>query len=108
MNIKNEIKEAFVENKKIFMILIVLFSIGFIIGCIFADDIAPTLMPMLKDAMGIEDLSSISAFDIMIHNESTAILVFFGSIIFGAYAIFSIFLNGFVIGFMAGYTSTMP
>ncbi|WP_296807528.1 stage II sporulation protein M [uncultured Methanobrevibacter sp.] len=105
MNIKNEIKEALVENKRIFEILTVLFIIGFIIGCIFADDIASYLMPILKQAMGVEGgASSINAWDIMIHNESTAVMVFFGSIIFGIYAIISIFTNGFTIGFMAGYT----
>ena len=104
MNVKNEIKEAFLENQKIFAILIVIFTAGFILGCIFADDIASILMPALRQAMGIEDMSSIDAFDIMLHNESTAVLVFFGSIAFGLYAILSIFVNGFVIGFMAGYT----
>ena len=43
MNIKNEIKEAFVENKKIFAILFVIFIFGFIIGIIIADDIASIL-----------------------------------------------------------------
>lgn len=104
MNIKNEMKEAFVENKKIFEILIIIFVLGFIIGCIFSDKIAPFLMPLLKEAMGVDNASSIDALDIMIHNETTAIMVFFGSIIFGIYSIASMFVNGFVMGFLAGYT----
>ncbi len=104
MNIKTEIKEAYVENKKIFAILFVIFIAGFIIGCIFADDIAPVLMPILKQAMGAENISSVNAFDIIFHNESTAILVFLGSILFGIYAILSISVNGFIMGFMAGHT----
>ncbi|WP_407416458.1 stage II sporulation protein M [Methanobrevibacter sp.] len=104
MNIKSEIKEAYVENKKIFAILLIIFIAGFVLGCIFADDIASVLMPMLKEAMGAEGLSSVDAFDIIFHNVFTAVLVFFGSIIFGIYAILSIFVNGFVVGFMAGHT----
>ena len=70
MNIKSEIKEALVENKRIFEILTVLFILGFIIGCIFADDIASYLMPILKEAMGVEGgISSINAWDIMIRNQ---------------------------------------
>ena len=102
MNIKNEVKEAFVENKKIFAILSVIFIIGFIIGVIVADDIASILMPALKEL--VKNTNSIDAFDIMIHNESTAITVFLGSILFGIYAIIGIFANGLVMGFMAGYT----
>ncbi len=104
MNIKNEIKEAFVENKKIFLILILLFTIGFLIGSIVADDIAPVLMPVLKEAILEEDVTSIDAFNIMFHNLNTAIITIAASVIFGIYAIISIITNGFVLGFMAGYT----
>ena len=103
MNIKNEIKEAFVENKKIFAILFVIFIFGFIIGVIIADDIASILMPALKKLVS-ETPSSIDAFNIMLHNEITALCVFFSSIIFGIYAIIAMFTNGLVMGFMAGYT----
>lgn len=103
MNIKNEIKEAFVENKKIFAILFVIFIFGFIIGVIIADDIASILMPALEK-LANEIPSSIDAFNIMLHNEITALCVFFGSIIFGIYAIIAMFTNGLVMGFMAGYT----
>lgn len=104
MNIKNEIKEAFVENKKIFAILLAVFILGFILGVIIADDIAPILMPALKELVNGTNISSIDAFNIMIHNETTAIYVFLGSIIFGIYAILGMFTNGLVMGFMAGYT----
>lgn len=104
MNIKTEIKEAFVENKKIFAILLVIFIIGFILGIVIADDIAPLLMPALKELVNETNISSINAFNIMIHNETTAITVFLGSIIFGIYAIIGMFANGLVMGFMAGYT----
>ena len=40
MNIKDEIKEAFAENKRIFLILIAIFIIAFILGDISADEIA--------------------------------------------------------------------
>ena len=104
MNIRTEIKEAFVENKKIFTILLVIFILGFIVGVVIADDIAPVLMPALKELVKDANISSINAFSIMIHNETTAITVFLGSIIFGIYAIIGIFANGLVMGFMAGYT----
>ena len=104
MNIKTEIKEAFVENKKIFAILLVIFILGFILGIVIADDIAPLLMPALKELVNETNISSINAFNIMIHNETTAITVFLGSIIFGIYAIIGMFANGLVMGFMAGYT----
>ena len=105
MNIKSEIKEAFVQNKKIFKILIVLFVIGFIIGCVFSKDFASIIMPMLKQAIANDDgVISIEALDIIIHNVSSTLLVFIGSILFGIYALFSITINGFAIGFMAGYT----
>ena len=101
MNAKNEIREAFVENKKIFAVLLVIFIISLIIGCVLADSVVSFLMPLIKDAMGIEGSASIDAFQIMEHNLTSVILVFFGSIIFGIYAIISISVNGFVIGFLA-------
>ena len=104
MNIKDEIKEAFVENKKIFLILIVIFAIAFILGDISADEIASVLMPMLKDAMLKGNVTSVDAFNIMIHNETAALITLIGSIFFAIYAFIAIFLNGFVVGFMAGYT----
>ena len=104
MNIKYEIKEAFVENKKIFLILIVIFAIAFILGDISADEIASVLMPMLKDAMLKGNVTSVDAFNIMIHNETAALITLIGSIFFAIYAFIAIFLNGFVVGFMAGYT----
>ena len=104
MNIKYEIKEAFVENKKIFLILIVIFAIAFILGDISADEIASVLMPMLKDAMLKGYVTSVDAFNIMIHNETAALITLIGSIFFAIYAFIAIFLNGFVVGFMAGYT----
>ena len=36
MNIKDEIKEAFVENRKIFLILIVIFAIAFILFSLYS------------------------------------------------------------------------
>ena len=104
MNIKNEIKEAYLENKKIFLILIILFIINFILGAVFADDISSILMPILKKAMLGGNVTSIDAFNIMIHNETAALITFFASIFFAVYAILAISVNGFVIGFMAGYT----
>ena len=104
MNIKDEIKEAFVENRKIFLILIVIFAIAFILGDISADEIASVLMPMLKDAMLKGNVTSVDAFNIMIHNETAALITLIGSIFFAIYAFIAIFLNGFVVGFMAGYT----
>ncbi|ALT68821.1 stage II sporulation protein M [Methanobrevibacter millerae] len=104
MNIKYEIKEAFVENRKIFLILIVIFAIAFILGDISTDEIASVLMPMLKDAMLKGNVTSVDAFNIMIHNETAALITLIGSIFFAIYAFIAIFLNGFVVGFMAGYT----
>ena len=100
----DEIKEAFVENRKIFLILIVIFAIAFILGDISADEIASVLMPMLKDAMLKGNVTSVDAFNIMIHNETAALITLIGSIFFAIYAFIAIFLNGFVVGFMAGYT----
>lgn len=104
MNIKNEIKEALIENKWIFTLLILLFIIGMIVGWITADDVASVLMPILKEALLEGNESSIDAFYIMSHNITTSITVVLLSIFFGIFAIVSITVNGFVIGFMGGYT----
>ena len=82
MNIKYEIKEAFVENKKIFLILIVIFAIAFILSYISADEIASVLMPMLKDALLQGNVTTIDAFNIMIHNETAALVTLIGSVFF--------------------------
>ena len=103
MNIKSEIKEAFSENKKIFGILLILFIIGLVLGAVFADDIAGVLMPILREALLSEDMTSMDAFNILIHNETTAVTTVLLSVFFGIFSIFSIFFNGFVIGFMGGY-----
>lgn len=104
MDIKNEIKEAFSENRKIFLLLAILFIINFILGAIFADDISSLLMPVLKEAMLKGNVTSIDAFNIMIHNETAALITFIASLFFAVYAFIAISINGFVIGFMAGYT----
>ena len=104
MDISKEIKEALIENKKIFYILIILFSIGFIIAYIVADDIAPVLMPILKEALTGGNVTSIDAFSIMFHNLKSAITIFIASIFFGIFAVISTITNGFVVGFMAGHT----
>ena len=104
MKISEEIKEALIENKKIFYMLMILFAIGFIIAFIMADDIAPVLMPMLKEALLEGNVTSIDAFSIMFHNLKSAITIFFASTLFGIFAVISIIANGFVVGFMAGYT----
>ncbi len=103
MNVVSEVKEAYVENKKIFAIVIGLFVLGIIISFIIADDIAGFLMPILKEALGGDDIS-INAFDIMFHNELSALTIVGGSIVFGIYALLASFVNGFAIGFLAGYT----
>ena len=104
MDLKNEIIEACVDNKKIFLILIGFYFLGLIIGWIFADDIAPVLMPILKEAFGADNINSINAFYIMYHNILSCVIMFIASIFFGIFAIVSIFTNGFSIGFMGGYT----
>ena len=104
MDIKKEIKDAFSENRKIFLLLLVLFIINFILGAIFADDISSVLMPALKRAMLDGNITSIDALNIMIHNETAAFITFIASIFFAIYALIAISLNAFVIGFMAGYT----
>ncbi|MBE6504205.1 MAG: stage II sporulation protein M [Methanobrevibacter millerae] len=104
MDIKNEIKEAFSENRKIFLLLAILFIINFILGDIFADDISSILIPALREAMLEGNVTSIDAFNIMIHNETAALITFIASIFFAVYAFIAISINGFVIGFMAGYT----
>lgn len=104
MDIKKEIKEAIFQNKKIFIALIVIFTIAIIIGAIVSDEISPILMPILTEAILEGDESIIDAFSIMKHNEISALMIMIGSIFFGIYAVFSIFLNGFVIGFTAGIT----
>lgn len=104
MNIKSEIKEAFAETKKIFLILIILFVFGLIIGWIVADDIAPVLMPILKEALVGESQTSVDAFYILSHNLEASVIVLLASVFFGIYAFLSILINGFVVGFMGGYT----
>lgn len=103
MNIKSEIKEAFVENKKIFLALLILFIISMAIGWIMADDIAPVLMPILKEAL-VGKNNSIDAFYILSHNLQASVITVLASILFGIYPFISISANGFVIGFMGGYT----
>lgn len=104
MDIKKEINEAIFQNKKIFIALIVIFTIALIIGAIVSDEISPILMPILTEAILEGDESIIDAISIMEHNEISALMIMIGSIFFGIYAVFSIFLNGFVIGFTAGIT----
>lgn len=104
MNIKNEIKEALIENKRIFELLILLFVFGMLLGWIMADDIASVLMPVLKEALLEGNETSIDAFQIISHNITTAITVVLLSVFFAIFAIISITVNGFVIGFMGGYT----
>lgn len=104
MNIKNEIKEALIENKRIFELLLLLFIFGMLLGWIMADDIASVLMPALKKVLLEGNETSIDAFQIMSHNITTSITVVTLSVFFGIFAIISITVNGFIIGFMGGYT----
>ena len=87
MNIKNEIKEALIENKRIFELLILLFVFGMLLGWIMADDIASVLMPVLKEALLEGNETSIDAFQIISHNITTAITVLLLSVFFAIFAI---------------------
>ena len=102
MNIKNEIMEAYVENKKIFGIVIGVFILGMLIAAVIANDIADFLLPLLKESLG-GDSTSINAFSIMYQNEISALTIVAGSAIFGIYPILASFANGFAIGFLAGH-----
>ena len=107
MNVKNEIIEAYVENKKIFAIVIGVFILGIIIAAIISNDIADFLLPLLKKSLGGDDIS-INAFSIMYHNEFSALTIVAGSVIFGIYPILASFANGFAIGFLGGYIIKSP
>lgn len=61
-------------------------------------------MPVLKEAMLEGNVTSIDAVNIMVHNETSALITLFASIFFALYAFLAISINGFVIGFMAGHT----
>jgi len=104
MNIKNEIKEAFTDNKKIFYVLIIIFIIAIFLGYMLTDYLKEILMPLLKEAMNSTDISENDALNILVHNETTAILTLISSIFFAVMPVLSIFVNGFAVGFLAGYT----
>lgn len=107
MNVKDEIIEAYVENKKIFAIVIGVFILGMIIAAVIANDIADFLLPLLRESLGGDNIS-IDAFNIMYHNELSALTIVAGSVIFGIYPILASFANGFAIGFLAGYLIKSP
>ena len=108
MDIKSEIIEAFEENKRIFQIIIILFTLGLIISWIFADKIAPFFLPILQESLLEDNALSLDALNILYHNLSSALITLLLSVFFGIYPLLTAFLNGFAVGFLGGYIVKTP
>ena len=98
MNIKDLVVETLKENKKLIIGLYVLFIISFIITWII---MTPKIGNIAGNTTALSTPGSdISAVELFIHNESSSIITYFGSIFFGILAIVMVIFNGYSIGMM--------
>ena len=98
MNIKELVVETLKENKKLIIGLYALFIIVFIATWIM---MAPKVANMPTNATAVSTLGpDSSALELFIHNESSGLMTYIGSIFFGILAIVMIIYNGYSIGMM--------
>ena len=99
MNIKELVVETLKENKKLIIGLYALFIIVFIATWIM---MAPKVANMPTNATAVSTLGpDSSALELFIHNESSGLMTYIGSIFFGILAIVMIIYNGYSIGMMS-------
>ena len=95
MNIKELVVETLKENKKLIIGLYALFFIAFIATWII---MAPKMANMASNATAISTPSAgSSALELFIHNESSGIVTYFGSVFFGIFAILMVIFNGYTL-----------
>ena len=101
--IGNEIKTAFIENKFLLLFSTLLFVIPMFIGYFFAPYIAGALNPMVdsfRDRVQQGEIK-ITPDSIFFNNVYVAIIMYFGSILFGIITVSALVTNGVFIGYFA-------
>lgn len=104
------VQEAVSENKKLILLMSVIFIISVAVGFIFHDiiykEISPIFEKMVKEF--VNDNSNLG-FEIFINNIRASILTYVLSVFFALMAVFSLILNGIIFGAVGGaYMSTDP
>lgn len=106
---KNILMETLGDNKRLIIGLYALFIIMFIVSWIFSSEIVAANIDQIINSGGVSGPSSgeVSAIDLFIHNESSGIMVYFGSIFFAIMAFASIIYNAINLGMVGALLSSL-
>ena len=99
---KNEVKQAIVDNKRLIILMVVIYVISCIACGIFNDQIMGLFGSKLN-AMDAQSAPAMDpALDLFIHNELGGIRTYLLSIFFGIAAFVEIIINGLMVGTVCG------
>ena len=113
MNILRQFKDLLIEslkeNKKLILILYILFIISFILAWVFSSGTIENIYNNQAIPTGGNVSDSVSAVELFIHNEQGGILTYIASIFFGIASIAGVIYNGVNLGMMGAVLSlVMP
>lgn len=101
MNIKGLVIETLKENKKLIIVLYALFLITFIATWIL---MAPKIAGVTSNVTALSTPGGdTSAVELFIHNESSGIFTYLGSIFFGILAVVMVIFNGYNMAMMGPF-----
>ena len=106
---KNILMESLGDNKRLIIGLYALFIIMFIVSWIFSSEIVAANIDQIINSGGVSGPSAgeVSAIDLFILNESSGIMVYFGSIFFAIMAFASIIYNAINLGMVGALLSSL-
>ncbi|SEK47307.1 stage II sporulation protein M [Methanobrevibacter gottschalkii] len=105
------VQEAVSENKKLILLMSVIFIISVAVGFIFQDIIYKEISPIFEKMVRefVNDPNSNLGFEIFINNIRASLLTYVLSVFFALMAVFSLILNGIILGAVGGaYMSADP
>ncbi|WP_455645372.1 stage II sporulation protein M [Methanosphaera sp.] len=89
--------------KKYVLIAVILFIISIILGVLFVDSFKPFLIEIINNL--IEETPTIEVLSLFQHNLQANILIMIGGIFFSVFSIFTLIVNGAVLGSLSTFTS---
>lgn len=98
------IKEAFVDNKYLLLISIVLFLLSTILAGVFASNLEPIVGPFIRELKKqiLAGQIKITYDSIFLNNFTVGLRMYFAGILFGILTALMMIVNGMIIGYFLG------
>ena len=106
VNLKEMLSKDYFMNycsqiKIYFLLALILLIVGFVIGWAFNGVLKPYLDEIIQDMLNSSPSNVIDFQSLFFNNLRVNILIILGGILFSIFSIFSLFINGVMIGYVA-------